>query len=111
MVRPLTLVAAAAVGWGAAAHQRSPAPPRRHVIEISAMQFSPSVLEMHRGDTITWINRDLVPHTATAGGTKPAFDTGAIAGGDSAIIVIGAVGGEYLCRLHPVMTGKLVVVP
>ena len=42
-----------------------PVPPRRHVVEIRGMAFHPAVLEIHRGDTVVWVNRDFVPHTAT----------------------------------------------
>jgi plastocyanin len=109
IARLITMVAAA--GWiSAAPHQsRASTTPRRHVVEISGMKFTPSVLEIHRGDTVTWINRDLVPHTATAE-KGSAFDSGTMLGGDSASVVL-REGGEYLCRLHPVMTGRVVVKP
>jgi plastocyanin len=109
MVRAFLLAGAAAAGLGAAAHHRVPGHPGQHVVEISGMKFTPSALEVHRGDTITWINRDMVPHTATAS-QSPGFDTGTILSGDSAKVIAGD-GGEYICRLHPVMVGKVVVVP
>ena len=39
------------------------------------MAFHPEVLEVQRGDTVVWINRDIVPHTATAT-RKSGWDTG-----------------------------------
>ena len=37
---------------------------QRHVVEIRNLEFTPKELTV--GDTITWINYDLVPHTVTA---------------------------------------------
>lgn len=42
------------------------APPHRHVVEIRGMAFHPEVLSLRRDDTVVWINRDIVAHTATA---------------------------------------------
>jgi len=37
-----------------------------HIIEIRDFVFSPISVEVKAGDTITWTNFDIVPHTATA---------------------------------------------
>ena len=39
---------------------------QRHVVEIRNLEFTPKELTVVPGDTITWINYDLVPHTVTA---------------------------------------------
>jgi len=76
-------------------------------IVIENMRFTPAVLQARSGDRITWQNRDLVPHTATAAGT---FDSKVIEPGKSWSYVIGQAGRvEYLCKLHPSMTGTLVI--
>lgn len=73
------------------------------------MAFEPSVLELHPGDTVVWINRDIVPHTATAE-RKPAWTTGTLAQNDSGRHVASRVGAvPYFCELHPVMKGTLIV--
>lgn len=73
------------------------------------MAFEPAVLELQRGDTIVWINRDIVPHTATAE-RKPVWTTGQLAQGQSGRYVARRAGEfPYFCELHPVMKGKLVV--
>jgi plastocyanin len=83
--------------------------PRRHVVEIQGMQFHPAVLEVQRGDTVVWVNRDIVPHTATST-RKSGWDTGALARGDSGRYVVRHRGEDrYSCRLHPVMLGELIV--
>ncbi len=87
------------------------APPRRHVVEIRAMTFHPAVLEVARGDTVEWINRDIVPHTATAGGVG-GWDTGTLAAGQGGLVVAGRAGEvTYVCVLHPVMRGRMIVRP
>lgn len=103
------LVAAALGGYTATTGQPSEMPTTRHVVEISGMTFIPSVLEVHPGDSVTWINRDMVPHTAT-GVKRAAWNTGTLGRGDSSTVVMQGTGEQdYLCQLHPVMTGKLIV--
>ena len=81
---------------------------RRHVVEVRGFAFHPAVVEAAAGDTVVWVNRDVVPHTATAHGSE--WDTGDIAAGASAVRVVstGDV-AEYFCLYHPSMKGKLIV--
>jgi plastocyanin len=73
------------------------------------MAFHPETLQVRRGDTVVWINRDIVPHTATAAG-PPSWDTGPLPRGKSGSYVVRRQGVEpYLCKLHPTMLGKLIV--
>jgi plastocyanin len=104
---PLTLGVATLLG-GSACAGRGKLPPRRHVVEISGMAFQPAVLELERGDTVVWVNRDLVPHTVTAERTS-AWTTGILAQGQSGRYVASMTGEvRYFCELHPVMKGKLI---
>jgi plastocyanin len=100
----------AAVGaFLVAAAAPSAAPlPRRHVVEIRGMAFHPAVLTVERGDTVEWVNRDIVPHTATA--TDSAWTTGALVQGQSGRHVVAGEPGEqrYFCELHPTMEARLV---
>lgn len=80
---------------------------RRHVVEIRDMSFVPAVLDVAAGDTVEWVNRDLVPHTATTRG-KAAWDTGTLLQGQRGQVVVRERGEmPYDCRLHPVMRGML----
>lgn len=73
------------------------------------MTFQPRVLELQRGDTVVWINRDLVPHTATAE-RKPAWTTGSLAQDQSGQYVARRTGEDpYFCEFHPVMKGTLII--
>jgi plastocyanin len=95
---------------GATAPSRPADPiPQRHVVEIRGMAFHPEVLEVRRGDTVVWINRDIVPHTATAN-RKSGWNTGPLLQGQSGQYVASHRGEDpYFCTLHPVMLGKLIV--
>lgn len=96
----------------------SPAPgesaevsPRIHTVTIKGMDFVPATLEVSVGDTIVWVNEDLVPHTATAivDGTA-LFDSGVFPANASWKYVAVKPGTiPYVCLLHPTMKGTLIV--
>jgi len=82
--------------------------PKSHTVEIRGMEFHPAVLTVAVGDTIVWINRDIVPHTAT--GMRRKWDSGQLQQGDSGRYVPSRVGRvPYTCTLHPTMKGMLIV--
>lgn len=84
------------------------AEPRTRTVEISQMAFHPAELRAQPGDTIEWINRDIVPHTATA--PDSAWTSPPLAEGERWRMVVGAdASGEYLCAFHPVMEARLTV--
>lgn len=69
--------------------------------------FAPARLEIAAGDTVIWINRDVVPHTATVEGS---WDSGSIAGSARWQVVPSQQGStEYTCTFHPTMRGTIVV--
>ena len=110
----MPVAALAAVGVllfiGAAGPPRPSEPvSHRHVVEIRGMAFHPAVLDVRRGDTVVWVNRDIVPHTATAI-RKPGWNTGPLLQGKSGRYVANRRGEDsYACELHPTMLGKLIV--
>lgn len=79
------------------------------------MAFRPAVLTVARGDTVVWINHDIVPHTATAPvpasiRAAAAWDTGQLMQGQNASYVPRYAGeASYICTLHPTMRGKLII--
>jgi plastocyanin len=78
-----------------------------HEVKIEGMQFSPLDLKVQRGDTVTWRNNDLVPHTATAAGK---FDSGAIEPGKTFSRKLDKPGEyDYICMYHPGMKGRIEV--
>lgn len=77
---------------------------RDHEIEITNFAFVPATVDARVGDTITWINRDIVPHTAT--GEDDSWDTGSINSNESKSLVVTAeMVSDYFCRFHPTMKG------
>ncbi|MBS0580871.1 MAG: cupredoxin family copper-binding protein [Proteobacteria bacterium] len=99
-----------APGLLCAALAAAAAQPATHTITVENMVYSPASLTVHRGDRITWVNKDLFPHTASALGG--AFDSGAIAA-DGSWSYVAAKSGDfaYDCRFHPTMHGRLKVDP
>lgn len=90
---------------GCVTHAQTPA--REHQIEITGFLFVPETIDAKPGDTITWINRDIVPHTAT--GSDASWDTGTINKDESKSIVLSSeMDSSYLCRFHPSMKGSVV---
>ena len=63
--RPVVIAAALAAAITAA--PVSPAAGAdRHVFEIVKFKFVPAQLQVAAGDTIVWVNKDIVPHTITS---------------------------------------------
>ena len=82
-------------------------PALRRVI-IHEMRFEPAKLTVTAGDTVEWVNRDLVPHTATAKSRE--WDSGSIAADASWRTIVQTRGTvPYTCLFHPGMQAELVV--
>ncbi|MGM0884622.1 MAG: cupredoxin domain-containing protein [Bacillota bacterium] len=79
-----------------------------HVVEIVNFGFSPSELTIKAGDSVKFINKDAVGHSATA--NDDSFDTGMLEQ-DKAKEVTFSKDGEfsYYCLPHPGMKGTIVV--
>lgn len=110
-ISTLTLLGAAACGSPAPRQSAEPVTtPQRHVVAMEGFAFVPADLTVAEGDTVIWVNHDIVPHTSTDTLDKPGWDTGTIAAGDSAMVVIQGLGvHDYVCIFHPAMTGKVTV--
>lgn len=80
---------------------------RTHRIEMQNMRFGPVPANIRAGDTIVWVNRDLVPHTATA--RDRSFDVVIPPRGSASTVARRAGTIAFYCRYHPVMRGQLVV--
>ncbi|HXB57744.1 MAG TPA: amicyanin [Vicinamibacteria bacterium] len=80
------------------------------VSQAGNMSYSPNPASVRVGQTILWQNADFATspgHTATSG----SFDTGLIIPGMTSVpITLSAAGTvTYGCKLHPMMTGTLIV--
>lgn len=76
-----------------------------HIIEIKQMKFVPSQVVVSPGDSIRWINRDIVAHNV-AEETSTDWKSPDLNTGESFTIKIHKE-QSYLCTLHPVMKGKI----
>lgn len=84
-------------------------PPRTHTVEIRGMEFHPAELTVAVGDTIVWVNHDIVPHTATSTGSRH-WDIGQLAPGQAGRYVMREPGKvSYNCTLHPTMKATLII--
>lgn len=81
--------------------------PKSYTVEIRAMQFQPAELSVEKGDTVLFINQDMLVHNVTEEKTK-AWGSQSLAPGDSYKMVANET-CDYYCSLHPVMKGKLLV--
>jgi plastocyanin len=93
------MLAFAALGCAA------PAWAKQHTIVIEKMRFGAVPADLRAGDTIVWINRDPVRHTATARDRSFDLDLPPRASGRTVVERAGAV--AFYCRFHPAMTGVL----
>ena len=103
-------VVAVAVGLVVARTRRAPAPPppATHVIEIEGMAFHPADVDARVGDTLVWVNRDIVPHTASA--VDSAWSSPPLGPGERWATVVRDTGWvAYACRFHPPMSGHVTV--
>jgi plastocyanin len=77
-------------------------------VRIEGMKFVPERVVVAVGDTITWTNRDFVPHSVTAAGA--GIESGDLAEGKTFTLVARQKGEiAYICRLHPVMRAVVIV--
>ncbi|HRO69399.1 MAG TPA: cupredoxin domain-containing protein [Chitinophagaceae bacterium] len=81
--------------------------PKSYTVEIAMMKFTPSTLSVHKGDTIIFVNNDMVTHDVTEQKEK-AWRSSTLAAGNTWSMVA-MTSSDYYCSIHPVMTGKFIV--
>jgi len=83
------------------------APAYAATIEVTIKQlvFSPAQISVKAGDTIEWVNKDFVAHTATS--RDKSFDVQIPANGKGRLTVSKAGTFDYYCRFHPMMKGQI----
>jgi len=74
-------------------------------VTITKLAFAPAEIAVKPGDTIKWVNKDFVAHTATDRGK--AFDVMILAHGTGSLVVEAAGTIDYFCRFHPMMKGRI----
>jgi 3',5'-cyclic AMP phosphodiesterase CpdA len=77
-------------------------------VSIDNFQFSVSALRVGRGTTVTWTNRDDVPHTVTS--TTKIFSSKALDTDETFSRRFDDPGTfDYYCTMHPKMTAQVIV--
>jgi amicyanin len=86
----------------------SPAPQGGTAVSISDFRFNPATLTVPVGTTVTWTNQDEEPHTVAAKDGSfhsPGMDTH----GTYSFTFTTPGSFDYICSIHPFMTGTVVV--
>lgn len=71
--------------------------------------YQPDPAGVFSNSKVTWTNKDIAPHTATA--SDSSFDTGVIQVGSSGSAIVKGQGNiAYRCTIHPWMTGTIQII-
>ncbi len=102
--------ALAAAPAAAFAGEATPVAAEPATVEIHNMKFNPVTLTIAAGTKVTWVNEDSSPHPVMDKGK--VFHSAALDTKDSFSYTF-ATPGEftYFCTIHPMMVGKIVVMP
>lgn len=77
-------------------------------IAIDNFSFTPQEIKVKAGTTITWMNRDDIPHTVVS--SDQAFKSKALDTDDKFTTTLTKPGTySYFCSIHPKMQGKVIV--
>ncbi len=77
-------------------------------VNIDKLVFAPASISAKVGDTIQWVNDDVLAHTATVKGDWDVM----IPPKKIVSFVLRKAGDvEYYCRFHPNMKGRIAVAP
>ena len=72
--------------------------------------FIPSEITVVPGTTVTWVNKETMPHTVVD--TNKGFRSKTLAKDASFSFTFATAGDyDYLCSIHPNMKGKVIVKP
>jgi len=104
-MKPLLLITIFFIGFSTASFAQTQN--KKHIVEIRKMKFKPAVLNVKKGDTVVWINRDFFPHDV-AGENGESWQSSPLEKGQTFTRII-TKSENYFCPLHIVMKGKLIV--
>ena len=84
----------------------TPNPQGAFPISIKNFAFSPAVLNIKAGDTVTWTNNDSASHRISGG----SFQSSDLSNGQNYSFTFNTAGTyDYICSTHPSMKGQIVV--
>jgi len=85
--------------------KKAPEAAKMYTIVIEQMKFTPADLTVNSGDTVTWLNRDIVSHNITEAANKEWSSSELPTGKKWSLVV--RKSADYFCSIHPVMKGSL----
>ena len=91
---------AATLSWSAEAASKD------HVVVIENMAFGDVPADVHVGDAIVWVNKDIFRHSATARDSSFDVDLPPASEGRAVLMRAGTI--EYSCKFHPGMVARIV---
>lgn len=79
-------------------------------VKIDNFSFSPQALTVAVGTTVTWTNRDDIPHTVVSTDDPKVFKSKVLDTDEKFSFTFSKPGSyAYFCSVHPKMTGKVTV--
>jgi plastocyanin len=79
-------------------------------VTIDNFAFNPARIEVSAGTTVTWSNRDDMPHMIVSSDKPRAFMSPPVDSGERYSTVFAKPGTyTYFCSMHPRMTGTVIV--
>lgn len=79
-------------------------------VKIDNFSFGPAALTVPVGTTVTWTNRDDIPHTVVSTDEPKAFKSKVLDTDEKFSFTFTKAGTyPYFCSVHPKMTGKVIV--
>ena len=82
--------------------------PETAEVKIDNFSFGPAALTVPVGTTVSWTNRDDIPHTVVS--TDAVFKSKALDTDEKFSFTFSKAGSyPYFCSIHPKMTGKVIV--
>jgi plastocyanin len=87
---------------------QQPAAPAAAEVKVDNFSFSPATLTVAPGTTVTWTNRDDIPHNVVS--TDKVFKSKVMDTDEKFSYTFTKTGSyAYFCSIHPHMTGTVVV--
>lgn len=79
-------------------------------VKIDNFSFGPATLTVPAGTTVTWTNRDDIPHTVTSPDDPKLFKSKVLDTDEKFSFTFTKPGAyPYFCSIHPKMTAKVIV--
>lgn len=79
-------------------------------VKIDNFSFGPATLTVAVGSTVTWTNRDDIPHTVVSTDDTKTFKSRVLDTDEKFSFTFSKAGTySYFCSMHPKMTGQVTV--